>query len=130
MGRSGPRPVVLDSGALIAFERADRHVRATIRRATEAGRGILVPAGVVAEVWRDGTRQAQLARLLTNEAVSVPVLDEIVARAAGALCGRSGTNDVVDATVVLAARAANAVVLTGDVADLRRIDPRLAVETV
>jgi len=130
VGRSGPRPIVLDTGALTAFERADGHVRATIRRATEAGSGILVPAGVVAEVWRDGTRQAQLARLLTNDAITVPALDEVIAKAAGVLCGRSGTADVIDATVVLAARSAGAVVLTGDSSDLRRIDPSLAVEAL
>lgn len=130
MGRSGPRPIVLDTGALIAFERADQRIRATIRRATEAGSGILVPAGVVAEVWRDGTRQAQLARLLTNDAITVPALDEVIAKAAGVLCGRSGTADVIDATVVLAARSAGAVVLTGDSSDLRRIDPGLAVEAI
>ena len=129
MGRPGPRPLLLDSGALIALERADRRVRATIRRATEKSR-IIVPAGVVAEVWRDGTRQAQLARLLTNDVVTVPALDEATAKAAGALCGRSGTDVVVDASVVLAARAAGAVVLTGDSADLRRIDPGLAVEEI
>lgn len=129
MGRSGARSLVLDSGALIAFERADRRVRAAIRRATEASQ-ILVPAGVVAEVWRDGSRQTPLARLLTNDAVTVPVLDEAVARAAGALCGRSDTDDVIDASVVLAARAAGAVVLTGDLADLRKIDPGLDVEAI
>jgi len=129
MGRSGTRSLVLDSGALIAFERADPRVRAAIRRATEASR-ILVPAGVVGEVWRDGSRQAQLARLLTNDAVTVPVMDEAVAKAAGALCGRSRTEDVIDASVVLAARAASAVVLTADVGDLRRIDPHILVVAI
>ncbi len=129
MGRSDPRPLVLDSGALIAFERADQRVRAAIRRATEGSR-IVVPAGVVAEVWRDGSRQARLARLLINDAVTVPALDEVIARAAGVLCARSGTEDVVDASVVLAARFAGAVVLTGDAADLRTIDPGLAVVAI
>lgn len=129
MGRSGPRPIVLDTGALIAFERADQRIRAAIRRAAEESR-IIVPAGVVAEVWRDGTRQARLARLLTNDTVTVPALDEVIAKAVGALCGRSGTEDVVDASVVLAARSARAVVLTGDATDLLRIDPGLAVEAI
>lgn len=129
MGRSDPRHLVLDSGALIAFERADQRVRAAIRRAAEASR-ILVPAGVVGEVWRDGSRQAAIARLLTNDAVTIPVLDEAAAKAAGALCGRSGTDDVIDASVVLAARAAGAIVLTGDPADLRKIDPGLDLEAI
>ena len=129
MGRSGPRPLIPDSGALIAFERADERVTAAIRRATQES-SIIVPAGVVAEVWRDGTRQARLARLLASATVTVPPLDVLTAKAAGALCGRSGTEDVIDASVVLAARSAGAAVLTGDAADLRRIDPRLIVEAI
>jgi hypothetical protein len=35
-----------------------------------------------------------------------------------------------DASVVIAARQANAVVLTSDPADLKRLDPRLPVERV
>lgn len=129
MGRSGPRPLVLDSGALIAFERADERVTAAIRRAAEESR-IIVPAGVVAEAWRNGTRQARLARLLASATVTVPPLDVLTAKAAGALCGRSGTEDVIDASVVLAARAAGAVVLTGDPMDLRKIDPGLDLEAI
>lgn len=130
MGRSDPRPLVLDSGALIAFERADQWVRAAIERAAKREGRVVVPAGVLAEVWRDGTRQARLARLIRNNAVSVPALDEVTAKGAGVLCGSSGTSDVIDATVVLAARAAGAVVLSSDAADLRRIDPGLDVVPV
>jgi PIN domain-containing protein len=115
----------LDSGALIAFERADRKMVAIVARAVERDDEIAVPAGVVAQVWRDGRRQARLVRLLGSEIVEVVALDDATARAVGQLCGLTGTTDVVDASVVLCARERNHAVLTSDPKDLRRIDPRL-----
>lgn len=118
---------VLDAGALIAFERLDRRTRATFARR----RGpLIIPAGVLAQVWRDGGKQIVLARLVRAEGTVVEPLDRERARAAGALLGRSGASDVVDASVVLSARAHKAVVLTSDPDDLRRIDPGLALETL
>ena len=55
--------VVLDTGALIGFERNDRRIVAIIVRALEHHDPLLVPAGVVAQAWRDGSRQTRLARL-------------------------------------------------------------------
>jgi hypothetical protein len=53
-----------------------------------------------------------------------------LAEAAGVLCGRRKTSDVVDASVVLIARAARAIVISSDVGDLHRLDPALAVQAV
>jgi len=119
--------LVLDSGALIAIERADEHVRALIRRAVSFGSEVHVPAGVVAQVWRDGSRQARVATLIRSRGVKVTPLDLGEARAAGALCGRSGTADVIDASVVLLARRHRAPVVTSDPDDLARIDPSLTL---
>jgi hypothetical protein len=55
---------VLDTGALIAFERNERRVVAIVARAVQHHDQLLVPAGSVAQAWRDGTRQTRLARLL------------------------------------------------------------------
>lgn len=114
----------LDAGALIAFERGDRFVVSIVAQALERGDALAVPAGVVAQVWRDGSRQVPLARLLAAEVTQVVPLDDRTARAAGQLCGVSRTKDVVDASVVLCARERDHVILTGDAKDLRRIDPR------
>lgn len=54
-------------------------------------------------------------------ACEVEDLDEFFAKEAGALCGRSGTADVVDATVVVSAARRNDDVLTSDPADLARL---------
>jgi predicted nucleic acid-binding protein len=122
--------VVLDAGALIGFERSDRAIVAIIARALEHGIELLVPAGVVAQTWRDGGRQARLARLLGSSACTVLPLDDRQARAAGQLCGIAGTSDVVDASVAVAARAHDARVLTSDPDDLRCLDPDLVLVTV
>jgi hypothetical protein len=116
--------LTLDAGALIAFERNDRRVVALIARAHHHGWTIAVPAGVVGQVWRDGRRQARLARLLASKDVEVEPLDDRRAREAGQLCGARGTADVIDASVVLAARARGHRIATSDPDDLRRLDPR------
>jgi hypothetical protein len=114
--------LTLDAGALIAFERNDRRVVTTIARALERRLPIAVPAGVVGQVWRDGSRQVTLVRLLGSSGVDVEPLDDARARAAGQLCGATGTSDVIDASVVLCARSRGHSVMTSDLGDLRRLD--------
>lgn len=117
--------VILDTGALIGFERNDRRVVAIIARALEHHDSLIVPSGVVAQAWRDGSRQARLARLLGSHLCEVLVLDDRQARAAGQLCGLADTTDVIAASVAVAARDLGARVLTSDPDDLRRLDRRL-----
>ncbi len=93
-----------------------------------ANGGILhAPAGVVAQVWRDGRRQARLARLLGAGVLVVEPLDRAEAQAAGVLCGQTGTDDVIDASVALLARRNRARVVTSDSTDLLAIDPTLEI---
>jgi hypothetical protein len=119
--------LTLGAGALIAFERADRKAVRLIARARERGEPVSVPAGVVGQVWRDGRRQARLARLLRSTTVDVVALDDAEARAAGQLCGVRGTGDVIDASVVLCARARGHRVATSDPTDMHRLDPGVAL---
>jgi len=122
--------LTLDAGALIAFERNDRRIVALLAQAIHHRRAILVPAGVVGQVWRDGRRQARLARLLATNDVEIEALDDRRAREAGQLCGACGTSDVVDASVVLGARARGHQIVTSDPSDLERLDPRAALIVV
>jgi hypothetical protein len=119
--------LTLDAGALIAFERGERRVVAIVARAVARGATLAVPAGVVGQVWRNGRRQVRLARLLGSRAVEVEALDDARARAAGQLCGVRGTSDVIDASVVLCARARDHGVLSSDSDDLRRLDAALRI---
>jgi predicted nucleic acid-binding protein len=116
--------MVLDAGALIGLERGDERVAALLREVSAIGTSFAIPAGVVAQVWRAGHRQARLSRLLADPAVEVVALDAPVARAAGVLCAASSTRDVIDASVVLCARQrGNAPIVTSDGDDLARLDP-------
>jgi predicted nucleic acid-binding protein len=122
--------VVLDAGALIAFERADPRLRALCREALRTGARLVVPAGVVGQVVRDPSRQVALRALLNGRTTDVPPLDHVLAEAAGVLCGRAGTSDVIDASVAIVARRERAVVVTSDADDLRRLDPGLGVQRI
>jgi len=122
--------LVLDTGALLALERGDARVRALLRRVLDRHMVLAVPAGVIAQSWRGGPRQARMARLLADPAVGIPALDDITARAVGLLSGRSGHRDVIDVHVVLCARMHNFGVVSSDPNDLHRVDPRLDVIVV
>lgn len=117
-----PRSVVLDSGALIAFERGDARMRALLRGALETSARLVIPAGVLAQVWRDPAKQVALAALARAVTTTIAPLDQVLAEAAGVLCGKRKTSDVVDASVVLTARREGAVIVTTDLDDLRHLD--------
>jgi len=121
---------VFDAGALIAFERNDRAVVMLAKRLLALRAKVVIPAGVVGQVWRDGARQARLARLLGAPLTLVEPLDDRRARAAGQLCGLAGTRDVIDAAVVLSARAHELPIATSDPDDLRRLDPKVRLLVV
>ncbi len=108
--------LVLDSGALIAIDRGDRTLVALIKRERIAGRVPVTHAGCVGQVWRNGSRQANLARLL--EAIDIVAIDEQRGRRAGTLLARSRTTDVIDAAVVQLAVDGDEIV-TSDPGDLR-----------
>ena len=117
--------VTLDAGALIAIERGNRRMQALLERVASRRLAIAVPAAALGQVWRGSPRQARLTRLLNATRVEVVPLDDLTARAAGVLCGRAGTSDVVDASVVLCARERGHTVVTSDVGDLARLDASL-----
>jgi hypothetical protein len=92
--------LTLDAGALIAFERADPRVRALLGRAVEQGLPLAVPAAVLAQVWR-------------GRGTPVPRREVV---------GTSSTRRWWSDT-----RRREHTVVTSDVDDLRRLDPRLPV---
>lgn len=110
--------LVLDTGALIAFDRGDRQVAALVEAARRRGDRVLSSSGCVGQSWRDGARQARLARLLAG--VDERPLDPATSKALGELCARARLDDVVDAHVALLARDGD-VVLTSDQSDLKRL---------
>jgi hypothetical protein len=125
------RGFTLDTGALIALERGEERVIAMLDRAlTTPGTTINIPAGVLAQAFRDGSRQVSLTRLLKSPQTSVVALDHVLARVIGVLLGARGLNDVVDASVVVCARRYRQPAVTSDPDDLRRLDPDLPLEVI
>lgn len=114
----------LDAGALIAYERNNVFALSLLRRALERKLPLVIPAGVVGQVWRDGRVQARLAVFLASPAVEIEVLDDRRARAAGQLCGTTKTRDLIDASVVLCAKARRHTILTSDPDDLLKLDSK------
>ena len=121
----------LDTGALIALERRDELMLALLKPALDEPDAMLhVPAGVLAQAFRDGARQARLMRLLGLAQTKIVALDTRTAFAAGLLLGKRGCADAVDASVVVCARVNQQSVVTSDPEDLHRLDPDLRLEVV
>lgn len=110
--------LVCDAGAFVAVERNDRAMWRRLKAELAAGRPPVSHGGVVAQVWRGGSRQAQLARALA--AVEVVSLDEGLGRRAGVLLGRARARDAVDAAVVVLAMDDDRIV-TSDPGDIQAL---------
>jgi hypothetical protein len=117
--------VVLDARALIAVERSDASVGAVLRLVQQNRIPVRTRGAAAAQVWRPGSIQAQLARVLAG--IEVMVLDESAGRSIGELLRRSGTGDVVDGHVTLIVRSGDTV-LTSDAGDIGSMleEPRVS----
>lgn len=109
---------VLDTGALLAVDKRDRRVGAMLRVLQRDGLPVRTSAGVVAQVWREGRRQVNLARLLTG--VDVALVDEAEAKKVGELLRSNRSADIVDAHVALLTEPGD-IVLTSDERDIRAL---------
>lgn len=110
--------LVLDAGGLIAIDRLDRKVGAMLRIVQQENLPVRTSAAVVAQVWRNGARQANLARVLAG--VDSAPLDGTTGKLVGEILAGSATADVVDGHLGFIVRTGDTVV-TSDVADIRRI---------
>lgn len=117
--------LVFDAGALVAVDRRDRRVGAMLKVAQHERIPVRTSAAVVAQVWRNDTRQVHLARTLAGTAVDE--LDLGVGKLIGALLGRSRTRDVVDGHVASLVTDGDQL-LTSEPDDLRRLLDARAVE--
>lgn len=116
---------------MTALERGEERVIAMLDRAlTTPGATVNIPAGVLAQAFRDGSRQVSLTRLLKDHRTSVVALDHVLARVVGILLGARGVSDVIDASVVVCARRYGQPAITSDPEDLRRLDPDLPLEVI
>lgn len=107
--------LLLDAGALIAFERGSRTVQAFLERAQRAGEPVRTTTTVIAQVFRKPAAQVALTRLLRG--VDEQSLDGERARKTGALLSAAECSDVVDGSLVEAARDGDEI-LTSDPDDI------------
>ena len=124
--------VTYDTGALVAAERNNRRMWAL--HAGYLAEEVIptVPAAVLAEAWRGGSRQASLGRLLRM--CDTEPMSEELARNVGVLAGKSGHDDVVDVSVVEGAVRRGDAVVTSNMTRIRKVADaagvRLRLESV
>jgi hypothetical protein len=111
--------LVYDAGALVAADRQNRRIWTLHYASLEAGSLPVVPTPALVQVFRDGARQVNLARLLKG-CRELP-LDGALARRAGRLCGVASTADVTDAVVAVVAVDFAAALVTSDPGDLAHL---------
>ena len=124
--------VTYDTGALVAAERNSRQIWAL--HAGYLAEEVIptVPAAVLAEAWRGGSRQASLSRLLRM--CDTEPMSEELGRNVGVLAGKSGHDDVVDVSVVEGAVRRGDAVVTSNMTHIRKVADaagvRLRLESV
>jgi hypothetical protein len=124
--------VTYDTSALVAAERNDRQMWAL--HAGYLAEEVIpaVPAPVLAEAWRGGSRQASLSRLL-RMCDTEPMTEEL-ARNVGLLAGKSGHDDIVDVSVVEGAVRRGDAVVTSNTTHIRMVadaaGTRLRIESI
>jgi hypothetical protein len=109
---------ILDAGALVAVDRRNRMIGAQLRILQQQGTPIRVSSAVAGQVWRDGRKQANLARVLAG--VGIEALGKDDGKRIGELLALAGSADVVDAHVALMT-APTDLVLTSDPGDIRKL---------
>jgi len=126
---SARRGVVLDAGAFIALERRSPVMVRLVRRFEEERTPLVTSAGVVAQVWRGGTRaQVPIAFLLRR--TEIVDLTFAASKTLGKMLGVSRTADPIDAHIVLLARERGWPAISSDVGALHAIDPTLVVQSI
>lgn len=109
--------MILDASFLVSVDRGDRAAQEFLSAALHRGTVLSSTHPVIAQVWRNGARQARLTKLL--DAITVHALDD--GPEVGALLARSRTADVVDAHLVCVAVRLSDQILTADIDDLVRL---------
>ena len=107
-------PLILDS------ENLNSRLWALIKRAIERGDDLHTTHPVLAQVWREPARQANLSRAIRY--FDVHPLDESVS--VGLRLAQSGTSDVVDAHLAVVAEGLGTFILTSDREDMSSLNAR------
>jgi hypothetical protein len=111
--------VTYDTGALVAADHNDRRMWALHAGFLAEEVSPTVPAPVLAEAWRGGSRQASLSRFLAL--CSLETMSEQQAKSVGVLAGKADHDDIVDVTVVEGAIRRHDAIVTSNHTHIRKI---------
>ena len=111
--------VTYDTGALVAADHDDRRMWALHAGFLAEEVSPTVPAPVLAEAWRGGSRQASLTGFLVL--CSLEPMSEQQAKAVGVLAGKADHDDIVDVTVVEGAIRRHDAIVTSNHTHIRKI---------
>lgn len=106
--------MILDAGFLISIDRSERPARTFLAAAARSETALHTTHPVVAQVWRNGSRQARLSAFLKT--ITIHPFDD--GRPIGQLLAQAKTADVVDAHLVIIALRLGHDILTGDTDDI------------
>jgi predicted nucleic acid-binding protein len=106
--------VILDAGFLISIDRSERTAHTFLAAAARSGTVLHTTHPVVAQVWRNGSRQARLSAFLKT--ITIHPFDD--GRPVGRLLAQTKTSDVVDAHLVIIAVRLGHDILTSDPDDV------------
>lgn len=115
--------MIFDAGILVAIDRDEPAAKDFIEAARHAGETLRTTAPAVTQVWRDGSRQAHLSRLVA--ALDMHPFTAAQVSLAGTLLRRSGASDVVDAHLVACAIRLDDTIITSDLDDFTRLTAHL-----
>jgi len=109
--------LILDAGLLVSVDRNERSARTFLNAAIAQQWRLVSTEPAIAQVWRQGRRQARLAVFLKSiESIAFDDGKEV-----GALLGASSTSDPVNAHIVIVAARFREPILTGDPDDISRL---------
>ena len=114
---------MIDAGLLIAIDRDEPDAKEFIEATRLEDEPLRTTAPVVAQVWRDGARQARLARFLPTLDIRPFASDQY--QDVGKLLRESGTSDVVDAHLLACAIYLGDRIITADVGDFVQLSAHL-----
>ena len=113
--------MIIDAGPFIADgEKINSRLWALIKRSAERDADLHTTHPVLAQVWRQPARQANLARALRH--FDIHALDESIS--VGRRLAASDTSDVVDAHLAVVAESLGTFILTSDPDDMSKLEAR------
>ncbi len=116
--------MIIDAGPfIVGSDNFRSRLWSIIRKAAARGDVLHTTHPVLAQVWRDPPRQANLSRALRQ--IYVHPLDESIR--VGRRLAASGTSDVVDAHLAVVAEDLDTFILTSDPKDMTALGARFEV---